>query len=98
MENGAGGETEIKMGTYGETKNKIMRKRKSEEESVKDIDGEKGGWQSERARRKAVGKREGRSYMGDGDFPGGFCVTPSCISASDSTRSQRQESFGDSVG
>lgn len=40
MENGAGGEREIKMGTYGEMKNKIMRKRKSEEESVKYVDGE----------------------------------------------------------
>lgn len=36
--------------------------------------------------------------MGDGDFLGGFCVTPLCISASDSMRSQRQKSFGDSVG
>lgn len=75
-----------------------MRKRKSEEESVKDIDGKKGEWQSEWTRWKAVGKREGGAYMGDGDFPGSFCVTPLCISASDSTRSQRQKSFGDSVG
>lgn len=47
MENGPGGEREMKMGRKGETKNKRMRKRKSEEESVKDIDGKKGEWQSE---------------------------------------------------